>query len=122
MTLKIKFALFFTTLIGLLIGGLVYYISYYTGNYLKRDAISNFRTIAELSASAYFTFTDLVKIRATDWSSDGYIRMMTEKVLDARARGNDEEYRANALTLANYLRADKMKYDTDIIIVDILDA
>ena len=49
MTLRVKFVLFFTALVFLLIGGLMYYISSYTNSYLKRAAINNFRVIAELA-------------------------------------------------------------------------
>ena len=121
MTLRVKFVLFFTALVFLLIGGLMYYISSYTNSYLKRDAINNFRVIAELAESTYFTFTDLVKTRTIDWSSDGYIRTTTEKIIAAGASGNSEEYQADAKALGDYLREEKMKYDPDVIIADILD-
>src|SRR3990172_9318633 len=118
MTLRVKFVLFFTALVFLLIGGLMYYISSYTNSYLKRDAINNFRVIAELAESTYFTFTDLVKTRTIDWSSDGYIRTTTEKIIAAGASGNSEEYQADAKALGDYLREEKMKYDPDVIIAD----
>jgi len=121
MTLRVKFVLFFTALVFLLIGGLMYYISSYTNSYLKRDAINNFRVIAELAESTYFTFTDLVKTRTIDWSSDGYVRLTTEKIINSRAGGNSEEYQADAKALGDYLREEKMKYDPDVIIADILD-
>lgn len=121
MKLRTKFVLFFVALIILLIGGLMYYINTYISNYLKQTAISNFRVIAELSESAYFTFTDLVKTRAVDWGSDGYIKNTAEKILDAKARGDNEEYQTSAKALGTYLREEKMKYGADVIMIDILD-
>ena len=122
MNLRTKFALFFTALIVLLIGGLVYYLNFYISGYLKRNTMNDFRIIAELSESAYFTFTDLVKTRAIDWSSDSYIRMATEKIISAGASGDSMEYQAGARALADYLREEKMKYDPNVIMADILDA
>ena len=121
MTLRVKFVLFFTALVFLLIGGPMYYISSYVDSYLKRDAINNFRVVAELAESAYFTFTDLVKTRTIDWSSDGYVRLTTEKIINSRAGGNSEEYQADAKALGDYLREEKMKYDPDVIIAEVLD-
>src|SRR3989344_5778521 len=121
MTLRAKFVLFFTALVFLLIGGLTYYISSYIGSYLKRDAINNFRVVAELAESAYFSFTDLVKTRVADWSSDSYIRTVTEKIIATGASGESEEYKASALALGEYLSEEKMKYDPNIIMADILD-
>ena len=121
MNLRTKFALFFVTLIILLIGGLVYYFNFYISGYLKRNTMNDFRIIAELSKSAYFTFTDLVKTRAVDWSSDGYIRTATEKIIAAGASDNDNEYQADTRALGEYLSEEKMKYGPNIIIADILD-
>src|SRR3989304_689729 len=121
MTLRVKFILFFTALVFLLIGGLMYYISSYTNSYLKRDAINNFRVIAELAESTYFTFTDLVKTRTINWSSDGYVRSMTEKIINSRTGNNSEEYQASARALGDYLREEKMKYASDVIMAEVLD-
>ena len=121
MTLRVKFVLFFTALVFLLIGGPMYYISSYVDSYLKRDAINNFRVVAELAESAYFTFTDFVKTRTIDWSSDGYVRLTTEKIINSRAGGNSEEYQADAKALGDYLREEKMKYASDVIMAEVLD-
>src|SRR3989338_6480804 len=121
MTLRAKFVLFFTALVFLLIGGPMYYISSYVDSYLKRDAINNFRVVAELAESAYFTFTDFVKTRTIDWSSDGYVRSTTEKIINSRAGGNSEEYQADAKALGDYLREEKMKYASDVIMAEVLD-
>ncbi len=42
--------------------------------------MSNFRAIAEISEGAYFAFTNTIKTRTIDWSSDGYIRETVEKI------------------------------------------
>lgn len=121
MKFRTKFVLFFIALILLLASGMMYYINFYIYKNLKQNALDNFRVIAEISESAYFTFTDLVKTRTIDWGSDGYVRTMTVKMLDAKARGSGEEYQAAAGELGAYLRKEKITYAPDVIITDILD-
>lgn len=118
MKFQIKLTLFFTAFIVIIIAALFYKFDTTITKYWREAAIKNFHSIVETSEGAYFLFADKVKTRTVDWSSDGIIRAATEKIL-ALPEG---EERASAIHgLADYLRNEKLKYDTAISIIDILD-
>lgn len=121
MKLRTKFILFFTLLVILLVGGLIYYINNYLKNYLRNEIINNFLIIAEISEGAFFTFSNNIKIRTIDWSSDGYIRNTTEKILIGKANGDNNHVAELTKEFGNYLENKKLPYAKDVIIVDILD-
>ncbi len=121
MKLKTKFILFFTALIVILVGGLIYYFNNYLKNYLIDKTISDFRVIAEISEGAFFTFNNNIKIRTIDWSSDGYVRNTTEKILISKARGDNNQTAELVKEFSDYLKNKKLPYAEDVIIVDILD-
>lgn len=121
MKLRTKFILFFTALIVLLVGSLIYYTNNYLKNYLRNKTIDDFRVIAEISEGAFFTFNNNIKIRTIDWSSDGYIRNAIEKVLAGKINGEDNQTRKLTEELNFYLENKKRPYAKDVIIVDILD-
>ncbi|HXK34978.1 MAG TPA: hypothetical protein VJ103_00505 [Candidatus Paceibacterota bacterium] len=99
--------------------GLIVYLNFYLSNFQRNQTIANFRNLAELSEGAFFAFIESMEIRAIDWSSDSYIRMMTEKITDL-SRAEDERKQA-AEELGIYLREEKMQYDPSVVIIDILD-
>ena len=121
MKLRTKFILFFTALIVILVGGLIYYFNNYLKNYLIDKTISDFRIIAEISEGAFFTFNNNIKIRTIDWSSDGYVRNTTEKILISKARGDNNQTAELVKEFSDYLKNKKLPYAEDVIMVDILD-
>ncbi|MEK7635525.1 MAG: HAMP domain-containing protein [Patescibacteria group bacterium] len=121
MKLRTKLILFFTVLIVFLVGGLIYYTNNYLKNYLRNKIINDFRIIAEISEGAFFTFNNNIKIRTTDWSSDGYIRNTTEKILIGKASGDNKQMTGLIKEFGDYLENKKLPYAKDVIIVDILD-
>ena len=84
MNLRIKFILFFSGVIVLMIAGLTFYLNAYLKNYFKARTIDNFQLLAETSEGSYFSFIESLKTRTIDWSSDGYIRNAVEEILSGK--------------------------------------
>lgn len=119
MKFKAKMLILIGGLAIIIVAGLITYLNFYLSDLQKKQTIANFRNLAELSEGAYFSFLESMKIRAIDWSSDGNIRMMTEKVVDLSRAG--EERKKIAEELGIYLKEEKMQYDPSAVIIDILD-
>lgn len=117
MKLRSKFILFFTFLMAILIVGMVFYLNSYFKNYFKTSALDNFQILAELSESSYFGFIKTLETRTVDWSSDGYIKNTVEEILKTPAKDRQSLVKA----LNSYLKNEKIIYDQDVLIVDILD-
>lgn len=109
-----KFILFCALLTALAFSSFLYYLQNELENYFKHKTLDDFQILAEQSKTSYFAFTEALKIRAVDWSSDGFIRKMTEKILKLPEQSDVKELNA-------YLRDRKMPFDRSVIIVDILD-
>ena len=120
MKLRTKAILLVSFFIILLVGGLLLYLDGYLRKYLKTQAISNLRVMAEVSEGTYFAFTENEKIRTIDWSSDGHIRNNTEALLETIKSGNAEEKEKLVKELSGYMRERKIVYDPKAIIMDIL--
>lgn len=121
MKLRLKLILVFTVLIALLLSAVFYWGNSFFKDYIKTSVSANFRDFAELSETAYFAFTESLKIRVLDWSSDGVIRMATERILEFQAKGAEKEKQQAVRELSAYLRERKMIFDPNVIMVDILD-
>lgn len=117
MSFRVKIILLFTILAAVFMGGLVYYFDFYLKDYIKKQTLSYFRVAAEISESAYLAHIDTLKTRTVDWSSDGYIRDIIEKISNASSTEKDLLGRE----LGAYLRDVKIHYDSSVIIIDVLD-
>lgn len=120
MKLRAKIIVLISFLIIFLIGGLLWYLDGYLKNYLKIQANNNLRAMAEISERTYFAYMENEKIRAINWSSDGYIRNATESILEAMRQENSGEKERLAKELSAYMRERKIVYDPEVIIMDIL--
>ncbi|MEK7657895.1 MAG: HAMP domain-containing protein [Patescibacteria group bacterium] len=112
MNLRIKFILFFSGVIVLMIAGLTFYLNAYLKNYFKARTIDNFQLLAETSEGSYFSFIESLKTRTIDWSSDGYIRNAVEEILSGK--------KESVKNLNFYLKEKKIIYDPEVVIIDIL--
>lgn len=117
MKLRAKFILFFTFLTVLLVASLIYYLNNYFRDYFRNYTLDNFQIFAELSESSYFSFIKSLEIRIVDWSSDGYIRNAVEEILKTPVKNREPMVKA----LNNYLKNEKIIFDPDVLIIDILD-
>lgn len=118
MRFQTKLTLLLTAVIVAMIAVLFYEFDTVINSHLKKTAINNFHSIIETSGGAYFLFTDKVKTRTVDWSSDGTIRTATEKIISLP---EGEERALTINTLAAYLVKEKIQYDPSVSIIDILD-
>lgn len=117
MKLRFKFILFSVFLMVILIAGLVYYLNFYFKDYFKNHTFDNFQILAEMSESSYFSFIKTLGGRTVDWSSDGYIRNTVEEILKTPVKDREPLIKA----LNSYLKNEKIIYDSDVLIIDILD-
>lgn len=112
--MNLKFILLCSLLIAVMFGGFLFYLEYELVGRFKQDILDNFQILEKQSEISYFAFADALKTRAIDWSSDGYIRKMTEKILTSPEQNDINE-------LNTYLREAKMPFDRSVIMIDVLD-
>ncbi|OGG43143.1 hypothetical protein A3G50_01840 [Candidatus Jorgensenbacteria bacterium RIFCSPLOWO2_12_FULL_42_11] len=117
MKLRSKFIFSFTFLMLVLVCVLFFYLNSYIKNIIKNNVINNFQILAELSESSYFGFVRALEVRIIDWSSDSYIRNTTEDILETPVKDREPLVKA----LNSYLKNEKIIYDPEVIIIDILD-
>jgi len=118
MKFKTKFSFLFIGIIIALMGSVLFYFHSYFGAYFEKQAADNFRDIAETSEGAYYSFFNSMQTRTVDWSSDGYIRTTTARLI-ALPEGEERTALRNQLT--DYFVHKKLPYDPTISIIDILD-
>lgn len=118
MKIRTKIILFLGATV-LFVGILVIaYLHYSVQDSFKHQVVNNLKTVTKANAGAYKTFIHSLEGRTLDWSSDKYIRDTTEKlVLPKTSQVKKTEY-ANALS--DYLATQKIKYDTSVVVVDIV--
>ncbi|MEK9154837.1 MAG: methyl-accepting chemotaxis protein [Patescibacteria group bacterium] len=114
MSLRQKLILTLGLSVVLIISIVFYFLEINLKTHLKEQAFNNLRVIAEINEGAYFMFIETLKTRVLDWSSDGYIREMAEKITESQKESDINE-------LSSYLRERKMPYDHSVILVDVLD-
>ena len=119
MSIRIKIILTFSIL-TLLVG---VFLSAYLNSYLRSvfatEIKNHLRSVAEISEGSYFVFTENIKTRTVDWSSDGYIRKTAERITDAGASSAEKGKLGRELNA--YLKEEKIIYDPTVIIIDVLD-
>ncbi len=119
MQLRTKVILFIGTIVISLAVLAVFYLETSVKESFKKQIINNIRIIAEEKEGTYFAFIETLKTLTVNWSSDSYIKELVEKIVDERLSLETRKASANALSI--YLREKKMKYSTDVVLVDILD-
>lgn len=117
MKLRSKFILFFTFLMAILIASMIFYLNSYFKHYFKTSTLNNFQVLAELSEGSYLSFINTLKIRTVDWSSDRYIRKTVEDILKTPIKDRQLLVRE----LNEYLKSEKIIYNPNVLIIDILD-
>ena len=95
------------------------YLNSYLRSVFASEIKDHLRSVAEISEGSYFVFTENIKTRTVDWSSDGYVRDTVEKITAENIYASEKEKLTGELSA--YLREKKMPYDPSVIIVDILD-
>ncbi|MDP3902062.1 MAG: HAMP domain-containing protein [bacterium] len=71
-------------------------------------------SLTSVSASAYLSFIEAIKVRTVDWASDGKIKKLTEEIVKSGSEDAVAE-------LSDYLKKEKILYDPSVKIIDILD-
>ncbi|MBI3634017.1 MAG: HAMP domain-containing protein [Candidatus Yonathbacteria bacterium] len=119
MSLRTKISLFFGAIVISLSVAIFVYVEFSVKPNFKEQTVNNFRVIAEENESTYFTFINGLKTTTINWSSDNYLKDLVEKIVD---KNNSPRERETAINdFGSYLREKKMKYDTQVLMVDLLD-
>lgn len=119
MSIRLKLIIVFSSIIFLIGAGLFFYLDSYLRSVFTTEIKKGMRSVAEASEGSYFIFTESLKTRTIDWSSDGYIRDSVEKITSEKTSAPDKNRLISGL--AAYFKDKKMPYDPAVIIVDILD-
>ncbi|MFA5997409.1 MAG: ATP-binding protein [Candidatus Paceibacterota bacterium] len=119
MTLRTKAIIFFGTLLISIVLVDVFYVQYGVRDTFVNQTTINFRIIAEQTESAFLAFSEEMKTRTIDWSSDSTLRNLAKETLDAKA---DTALRTQlAQQFAKYVNENKMQFDETIILTELLD-
>ena len=119
MKLRTKVILFVAAIVLILSALVVAYLEIYVHESFKRQILNNLNVVAQENGSTYFAFIKGLKTRALDWSSDNYLKNITEKIIDPTL--SPREHKDAVDTFGKYLREKKMQYDKSVLIVDMLD-
>lgn len=118
MKLLSKFILFFSALFVLLATVALVYFDSSVRSSFKEQALNYIRIIAGENEAAYFAFLGQLKTLAINWSSDNYIKELTEKMVDETLSPSARDKAAR--DFGYYLRDKKMLYSKTVFVVDIL--
>lgn len=113
MKLKTQLVAFFSLLIILLMGGLLFYLNNYLKNYLTNQTIDEFQMLTGVNKIAYLSFVQTLKTRTVDWTSDLKVRASVEQFLTDKS--------AESMRELNALLKEKMIYDPSVVIAEVLD-
>lgn len=119
MSIRTKLIIVFSSIILLIGAGLFFYLDSYLRSVFAAETKKGLRSVAEASEGSYFIFTENMKTRTVDWSSDIYVRDAMEKITTPGASVAEKKRLAGQLR--DYFLEEKMPYDHSVIIVDILD-
>lgn len=119
MNIRAKLAIVFSVVTVSVGVAVFFYLNAYLGSLLSDGMKSTLRVVAEISEGSYFVFTEDVKTRTIDWSSDGYIRNTVEKMIDSGTPLKEKNRLTHELNI--YLKEKKIVHDPSVIIMDILD-
>ncbi len=119
MSIRGKLIITFSLIVFLAGAGLFSYLNSSFLSALTLEIKRNLKSVAEVSEGSYFLFTETLRTRITDWSSDGMVRELAGRM--AKAGVSVSERNKLSRELGDYLREKKMPYDLSVTIVDILD-
>lgn len=119
MNIRTKLALAFSIIVIIIGIVIFFYLNAYLVSMLSDRTKNNLRIMAEMSEGAYFEWTETLKTRTLDWSSDGDIRNIVEKMISTEISKNEKARLANELSV--YIKDKKMSYDPLVVITDIVD-
>lgn len=118
MQLRTKIFLFFLALSAIVIVIVFAYLEFVVRKSFKDSAVQNLESTIESDHSIYRAFTEGLKTDALSWSSDRYIKNLSEVILDESS--SVKKRQEAALEFARYLRVEKMQNDPIVAIVDLL--
>lgn len=119
MQLRTKIILLFTVLSALVVGAVLLFLFYYIKPGFRADATGDIKIISEANNSLYITFTEGLKNRVRNWSSDRYVKELGQVILSADSAS--KEYSRAVLDFKRYFLEEKMLSDSSVLIVDLLD-
>jgi PAS domain S-box-containing protein len=119
MQLRTKIILLFTVLSLLVVGAVLLFLFYFIKPGFKADAIGDIKIISEANNSLYITFTEGLKSRVRNWSSDRYVKELSETILAVDPKS--KAYTRATLDFKRYFLEEKMLDDSSVLIVDLLD-
>lgn len=117
--IKAKVMLFFGALIIFLALLMIVYLQYFVRASFRDEVMSNLHVAKEKNVGVYAAFIDGLKTHALDWSSDNYIKELTQAIVDPDTPALRRQVAVE--NFGEYLRERKMKYDPEVLIVDLLD-
>lgn len=119
MKLRSKFILFLSILFVFLFAVAFVYVYSFVRTSFKDQTLNNLFVLSEEKEATYFTFLKQLKTVGSNWSSDFYIKELSEKIVD---QSLPSTVRTKAVhDFSSYLRDKKMRYDASVIMVDLLD-
>lgn len=119
MNLRTKALIFFGTLLLSIVFVDVFYVQYGVQDTFIHQTTNNFRIIAEQTESAFLAYSEEMKTRAVDWSSDATLRNLARETLASRDGTPERTLSANRFS--KYVRENKLLFDKSIILTEVLD-
>ncbi len=119
MQLRTKVILFLSALIISLAVLVVFYLEYSVRASFKKQVVINVQMIAKKNEALYQTFVEGLKMRTVSWSSDKYIKELSEKIVNPSL--NKRERMLAAEQYGAYVRDNKIQYDPFVAAVDLID-
>lgn len=119
MNLRTKVTILLAVLMLTFLSVVVFHANNTIRNIFEKQALNNFRIIAEQSENSYLSFLGSMRTRTLDWTSDNTIRELARSII-AAPDGSPERQRY-AKEFSNYVSRKKMPFDQTVIITDLLD-
>ncbi len=119
MQIKTKVMLFSGAVVVFLAVLMVVYLQYFVHRSFREEVMSNLHIAKEKNVGIYSAAVDGLRIRTLDWSSDNYIKSLAQIIVSPDVSATKRQKAVD--DFGKYLREKKMKYGSDVIIVDLLD-
>ncbi|HAT68624.1 MAG: hypothetical protein A2481_02240 [Candidatus Yonathbacteria bacterium RIFOXYC2_FULL_47_9] len=119
MQIKTKVTLFFGGLMIFLAILMVAYLQFFVRGSFRQEVMSNLHVAKEKNVGIYAAFVDGLKIHTLNWSSDDQLKKLSQTIVDPAGSSVSRQKAVN--DFRSYLREKKMKYNPEVIIVDLLD-
>ncbi len=119
MNLRTKIILFLSIFTIAFFVIIIAYFTYPMREKFNEQVLNNIRIAAEGTETTYFAFTEGLKDNTISLSSDTYIKKLSEKIVDKKLSTKARTEAIDAFGL--YLREQKMPYNKEILVIDLLD-